>query len=207
MPQYAIAQVGSSLIACSNDRMAAPWLKPYRNLMPCWTYFAASGLAAVMFGAVEPSPSYNGSSAAARSDEAKRATPRTKTVRRRIAFMGAPICISDPDGGHSTPGFSWCRCTLGEPGSLTAVLDERSDLHHLDGGSYAVETRHALEQLVREERLSGVFRIPDIEVQGLTLRGVEREHLRAKARHAFKPRAGRLGDLPNGLLVKVISEA
>src|SRR6476661_1629414 len=131
MPQYAIAHVGSSLIACSNDRIAAPWLKPYRNLMPWTAYFSASGLAAVTFRPVVPSPSYNGSSA--RSDEAKRPTPRTTTASRMIAFMGSPICISDT---RSVTCYAWSFVVEVYFWSTSTFRDARgTQRHQLQGTS------------------------------------------------------------------------
>jgi len=40
---------------------------------------------------------------------------------------------------------------------LLRVLDERGDPHELDGGAHTIETRYALEHLIREERFGGIF--------------------------------------------------
>src|SRR5581483_188299 len=123
-------------MACSNDRIAAPWLKPYRNLIPCTTYFSASGLAAVTFRPVSPSPSYNGSSA--RSDEAKSPTPRTTTARRMLALMG----LRSVEGviGEMVAHFLGCGSVLlVNPGSDRSVVRAA-----IDADEPALDKEHCL---------------------------------------------------------------
>src|SRR5437763_724170 len=66
MPQCAIAQPASRRAASSNERIASPWLKPWRNASPWLKYVRASGESVVTARLYEPNPSNIGSGPAAR---------------------------------------------------------------------------------------------------------------------------------------------
>src|SRR5262249_28054421 len=55
------------------------------------------------------------------------------------------------------------------------------------------------------EGLGCVLRVPDVEVRGLALAGIDREGLRAQPCHARKPRARRLGNLAHGLFIETVA--
>jgi len=46
---------------------------------------------------------------------------------------------------------------MAEAALRSGIVDERSDLHKLDGGAHAIETSYPLKQLLGEERLRSVF--------------------------------------------------
>ena len=43
------------------------------------------------------------------------------------------------------------------PDSRSGVVDQRSNLHEVDGGAHPIETSYPLEQLLGEERLGRLF--------------------------------------------------
>jgi hypothetical protein len=45
------------------------------------------------------------------------------------------------------------------------VVDDLGDLHELDAGRDAVKTGHPVPQLLGEEVLRGLLRIPDVKVR------------------------------------------
>ena len=59
-------------------------------------------------------------------------------------------------------------------------------MHELDAGAHAVETSYLLEQILSEELLGGGFRIPNVEVGGLTPFGIEREMWDSQTSFQFK---------------------
>src|SRR5215470_5268270 len=90
------------------------------------------------------------------------ARPPPLDESHRVA-LGDAVLVEDILDTESNPSVVRLR-----------VLNERGDPHELDGGAHTIETRHALEQLIRKERSGSVFRIPDVEVRGLASCGIER---------------------------------
>jgi hypothetical protein len=71
------------------------------------------------------------------------------------------------------------RYRLVDPGSAScsSILHQRGNLNELDDGAHSVDTGHALEKLMIEEGFGSIFRVPNIEVDGFTLFGIEGEGL------------------------------
>src|SRR5215813_2200271 len=91
--------------------------------------------------------------------------------------------------------------------SCSSVLHQRGNLHELDAGAYSVETRYALQKRIGEKRFGCVLGVPDVEIRGLTLSGIDRERLGTQSGHALKPCACGLSDFPHGLLIEIVRVA
>ena len=78
-----------------------------------------------------------------------------------FALLFAPLgfvtgIIFSGSSQSASPG-KFGRCTQRETALRPCVVDERSNLHELDGGAHPIEAGYALEQLLGEERLGSVF--------------------------------------------------
>src|SRR5262249_4496009 len=91
--------------------------------------------------------------------------------------------------------------------SSSSVVHQRRNLHELDTGAHAVETRYALQKRIGKKGFGCVLRVPNVEVCGLALCGIDRKSFGTQSGHSLKPCACSLGDLPHGLLIEIVSVA
>jgi hypothetical protein len=86
------------------------------------------------------------------------------------------IYLIAASGAAARIGFGRHRCREGLWVLLrSGVFDQGQNLHELDGGPHAVETRYALEKGIGEKVSGCVLSVPDVEVCGLALFGIDRE--------------------------------